>query len=84
MYSSLLVITVSRLLVLKKGVRFPILSDIFSSSERPDTLWGPKVLPFNEYRNIFSGVKAAVTHLHPVSKLRIHGPITPLPYTSSR
>jgi hypothetical protein len=25
-----------------------------------------------------------VTHLHPVSKLRIHGPITPLPYTSSR
>jgi hypothetical protein len=35
------------------AVRVPVGSTIFSSSRRPDQLWGPPNLLFNGYRRLF-------------------------------
>jgi hypothetical protein len=39
------------------GVRVPVGPIIFSSSRRPDRLWGPPSLLSNGYRGPFAGVK---------------------------
>jgi hypothetical protein len=41
------------------GVRVPVFSRIFSSSRRPDRLWGQPNLLSNGYRRFFLGGKAA-------------------------
>jgi hypothetical protein len=41
------------------GVRVPVGSRIFSSSNRPERLWGPPNLLSNGYGGSFPGVKAA-------------------------
>jgi hypothetical protein len=60
----------------------------FSSPPHPDRLWGPPNLLWNGYKGLFPrgfsgrGVKLT-THLHLVPRLRLHGVIPPLTFTSS-
>jgi hypothetical protein len=41
------------------GVRVPVGSRIFTSPCRPDRLWGPRNLLYNEYREFYTRGKAA-------------------------
>jgi hypothetical protein len=55
-------------------------SEIFSSAQRADRLWGPPSLKFNGYRGSFPGGKAAgmwsSPHLHLLQKSRyLHCPV---------
>jgi len=62
--------------------------EIFSSTPRPDRLWDPPTLLSSGYQWLFPwgysgrGVKL-ITHLHLVSKSRMHGAIPLLPQTPS-
>jgi hypothetical protein len=58
----------------------------FSSLPRPERLWGPPSLLSNGYHRLLPWGKVAgawTTHLHPVPRSRMRGPIPPLPNTPS-
>jgi len=60
-----------------------IQSQFFSSTSRPDLLWGPISLLSNSYRGWSGRGVNLTTHLHLVPRSRMHGAIPPLPNTSS-
>lgn len=59
-------ILLSRLRAWRSGLRIPLRTRNFSFPKRPDRLWGPPTLLFNEYRYSFPrGKTAEVNHRYP-------------------
>jgi hypothetical protein len=70
------------------AVLFPTEARDFSCPKRPDRLWGPLTLLFNVKQALSPRVKlpeGETEHQHHlVSRLRMHGAMSPFPYMPSR